>query len=144
MSKYTREELDNDWEFKILRSASGAFRKPELLETLLEEEALAGWEMVEKFDNSRIRFKRLKTARKRDPMLPDYVNPYRTQYGGSVNRSISLILAGLVIAGVLAFGLFTQSGSSPGGTTVFAPIAIIVAVLIVLIGIFAVVRAANR
>ncbi|MBU1660298.1 MAG: hypothetical protein KKD28_02355, partial [Chloroflexi bacterium] len=73
MSKYTREELDNDWEFKILRSASGAFRKPELLETLLEEEALAGWEMVEKFDNSRIRFKRLKTARKRDPMLPDYV-----------------------------------------------------------------------
>lgn len=39
---YTQEDLSNDWEFKIVRSESGAFRKPEVLKKLLEEEARAG------------------------------------------------------------------------------------------------------
>ncbi len=146
MTRYTRDELDNDWEFKIVRSASGAFRKPEVLETLIEEEALAGWEMVEKFDNSRVRFKRPKTARKRDPMLPDYVDPYRTQYGGSANRSIALISAVLLIAGVLAFGLVTarQGGSMPDDGAVFTPVLFLVVGLVVIGGVFAVVCSANR
>ncbi len=146
MTRYTRDELDNDWEFKIVSSDSGAFRKPEVLETLIEEEAQASWEMVEKFDNSRVRFKRPKTARKRDPMLPDYVDPYRTQYGGSMPRNILLISMGLLIAGVLAFGLMMaqQGGSTPDDGAVFPLVMLIVAVLVVLIGVFAVVRSANR
>jgi len=146
MTRYTRDELENDWEFKIVRSGSGAFRKPDVLETLIEEEALAGWEMVEKFDNSRVRFKRPKNARKRDSMLPDYVDPYRTQYGGLMPRNILFISMGLLIAGVLAFGLMVaqQGGSTGNDGVVFTPVIFLIAGLVVIGGIFAVIRSANR
>ncbi|MBL7183950.1 MAG: hypothetical protein ISS50_05830 [Anaerolineae bacterium] len=42
MARYTQDDLNNDWEFKIVRSESGAFRKSEILKKLLEEEAQAG------------------------------------------------------------------------------------------------------
>jgi len=38
MARYTQDELNNDWEFKIVRSESAAFRKPEVLRKLIEEE----------------------------------------------------------------------------------------------------------
>ena len=58
MARYTPDALQGDWEFKIARSDSVAFHKPEVLERLVEEEAQAGWVMLEKFDDNRIRFKR--------------------------------------------------------------------------------------
>ena len=39
--------------------------------------------MVEKFDDSRIRFKRLRSAREQDAYLPEGVDVYRTQLGGA-------------------------------------------------------------
>jgi hypothetical protein len=81
MATYTREELEKDWEFKIVRATSAAFRKPEALQALLREEAVAGWTMVEKFDDSRVRFKRPQSAREQDVYLLEGVDPYRTQYG---------------------------------------------------------------
>ena len=100
MTRYTQEEAGSRWEFKIVRSDSGDFRKPEELAALLEQEALAGWEMVEKFDDQRIRFKRLRETRKRDDLLPPGVDPYRTQYGGTSRRAA--VILGVIMAVLLA------------------------------------------
>jgi hypothetical protein len=108
MAKYTQDDLQQDWEFKIVRSDTAAFRKPEVLNRLIEEEAQAGWVMLEKFDDGRVRFKRPRSARARDALLPDDVDPYRTQYGGySAQRAVMLgLVLGLVflLLGVAAFG----------------------------------------
>jgi hypothetical protein len=103
MARYTQEDLNNDWEFKIVRSESGAFRKPEVLRKLIEEEARAGWVMLEKFDDSRIRFKRSRSARTRDALLPPGSDPYRTQYGISSTR-IGLLVVALMMLALLALG----------------------------------------
>ena len=39
MTPYTREEIDNDWEFKIVRSQASPFSKPATFQKLIEEEA---------------------------------------------------------------------------------------------------------
>jgi hypothetical protein len=104
MATYTSEELEQDWEFKIVRANSAAFRKPEALQTLLQEEAIAGWTMVEKFDDSRIRFKRPRSAREQDAYLPEGVDAYRTQYGAPAFLYGVLVIAILLlIVFVLAF-----------------------------------------
>jgi hypothetical protein len=63
MTSYTPEELASGWEFKIVRSATGGFKRTEFLQRVLEEEKRAGWTLVEKFDNSRVRLKRPVSAR---------------------------------------------------------------------------------
>jgi hypothetical protein len=70
MTPYTARDLDENWEFKILRSASGAFKDPAVMQRYLAEEVQAGWTLVEKFDNSRIRLKRPAAARQQDPNAP--------------------------------------------------------------------------
>ena len=102
MARYKQDDLSN-WEFKIVRSESGAFRKPEVLKTLLEEEARAGWVMLEKFDDSRIRFKRPRSARTRDALLAPGVDAYRTRYGISSTR-IGLLVVALMMLALLALG----------------------------------------
>ncbi len=102
MAQYTQDDLQKDYEFKIVRSGSAAFRKPETLQELVEEESRAGWVMLEKFDDSRVRFKRPRSARARDAFLPEGVDPYRTQYGAFAAQRATMI--GLVI-GVLLFTL---------------------------------------
>lgn len=116
MTQYTREDLKDDWEFKIVRSGSGAFRKPEALEKLVEEEARAGWVMLEKFDDSRVRFKRPRTARARDGFLPEGVDPYRTRYDVSSARYVLMIgvLIGLLLLGLGMFAyLLAESTGAP-------------------------------
>lgn len=76
MTPYSPNDLTDNWEFKIVRSAMAGFRKPEFLRRVLDDEARAGWVLVEKFDNSRIRLKRSAQARERDGKL-DF-DPYRT------------------------------------------------------------------
>ena len=104
MTNYSREELEGEWEFKIVRSTFGAFRKPQALQSLIEEEAQAGWEMVEKFDEYRVRFKRPVRARNNDAMLPGYYDPYRTQYGGLGSRN-TMVMVGIGLAVLLAGGV---------------------------------------
>ena len=123
MTQYTQDDLRDDWEFKIIRSDTGAFRKPEVLERLIEEEAQAGWVMLEKFDDTRVRFKRPRSARASDAFLPDGVDPYRTQYGTGFTRPA--VILGLVLAlGLAAAGLFVARGvaPAPGPDVVAAPI----------------------
>jgi hypothetical protein len=66
-------------EYKIIRSATGAFKDPAKFRAALDEEARAGWELVEKLDNSRARLRRSTECRKRDAELGQ--DPYRTQVG---------------------------------------------------------------
>lgn len=95
MTTYSPQDLAGEWEFKILRSASCAFKKPEQLRQFLDEEARAGWVLVEKFDDSRLRLKRLATARERDGKLD--VDPYRTFVGASPN-TVALTALGIGVA----------------------------------------------
>ncbi len=105
MTRYNPEELEGDWEFKIIRSNSPVFRKPQFLQKVLQEEALAGWQMLEKLDDNRIRMKRPAAARRKDAMLPPDFNPYRTQVG-SRTAGVVLVAVGLVV--LLAFGILVM------------------------------------
>jgi hypothetical protein len=96
MTQYTRDELDNDWEFKIVKSATGRFKKREIVEQVRAEENIAGWVMVEKFDDSRIRFKRPVSAQRNDFNLPPEIDPYRTNFGIS-ESGLGLSIAGVIV-----------------------------------------------
>jgi hypothetical protein len=99
MTPYRDDELRDDWEFKILRSTSSAFGKPDVLRTALEEEARAGWVLVEKFDDQRLRLKRRAEARANDYAAD--VDPYRTYIGRTPQQQGMQVLAwvlGLTLA----------------------------------------------
>ncbi len=65
LTSYQESDLNDDWEFKIVRSMTSAFKNPDKLRQALAEEAQAGWVLVEKFDNGRLRLKRPASARAR-------------------------------------------------------------------------------
>lgn len=113
MTGYRADELAQDYEFKILRSATGAFRWPERLQQVLAEEAHAGWTLVEKFDDSRLRLKRPASARERDGKLG--LDAYRTYVGPSPNVMAVMIIAavcGLMLLMVLTVALLSR-GAEP-------------------------------
>jgi hypothetical protein len=99
MTPYRAEDLKDNWEFKILRSTTGAFGNPEKLRLALEEEARAGWILVEKFDHGRIRLKRPANARQGDANL-DF-DPYRTYVGMSEGK-FAVAIAASVLGACLA------------------------------------------
>jgi hypothetical protein len=98
MTPYTPRDLAENWEFKILRSATGAFKDPAVMQRYLAEEAQAGWTLVEKFDNSRIRLKRPGAARQQDAQCT--FDPYRTRVGISQVGLGLLIAAGGILGGL--------------------------------------------
>ena len=95
MTPYSQNDLAEDWEFKILRSQYGLFGYPERLKEILAEESQAGWVLVEKFDNQRIRLKRPAEAKRNDHLL-DF-DPYRTRFPErmpeQIRRRLLFILA---------------------------------------------------
>ena len=100
MTTYNPDDLQNDWEFKIVRSNSGAFRKPADLARLIEEEKQAGWILLEKFDDSRVRFKRPRSMQAHDEQLrAQGLDPYRSQYGSFLNKNMVMVV--VAILGVL-------------------------------------------
>jgi hypothetical protein len=99
MTGYEKQELADDWEFKIIRSSTGAFKNPQKLRAILDEESQAGWVLVEKFDNGRVRLKRPASARRNDANLT--IDAYRTSVGVSDSALAITILA--VIFGVIGF-----------------------------------------
>ena len=105
MTEYTPEELASAWEFKIVRSATGAFKRPEFLTQVLEEEKRAGWVLIEKFDNSRIRLKRPIAARANDGTLG--FDAYRSHVGISelalgVRIGVAILVGLALILGTIA------------------------------------------
>jgi len=105
LSKYNNEELNEEWEFKIVRSVTGVFKNPAKLADLIEREKKYGWVMLEKFDNNRIRFKR-KRCQSGKVSLDE--NPYNTVYGiGHVSFSILLFFGISSFVGLVMFIVFT-------------------------------------
>jgi hypothetical protein len=103
LTPYTTADLADGWEFKIVRSVTGGFGKPETLQAMLAEEAVSGWQMVEKFDNERIRLKRPRRAQEMDAQLPPGIDPYRS-YRGISEGQLALAIIG-VIAAVVGVGI---------------------------------------
>jgi hypothetical protein len=103
MNRYLDDKLDS-YEFKIIRSMNKDFAKPATMQLVIEEEKRAGWDLLEKLDDNRLRFIRQKRARSRDAMLlSEGIDPYRAHYGISEARLVMTILG--VVFGVIALGL---------------------------------------
>lgn len=83
--------MDNR-EYKVITSNTPAFSSNEKLQQVLAEEAQAGWELEEKYDNFKIRVSRNKSARDNDANLN--IDPYRTNVG--VNNVLYMGGAALV------------------------------------------------
>jgi len=75
-------------EYKILRATIPSFGKSENLQKALDEEAKNGWELLEKFDNYRIRL-----VRKVGEQHPNSgIDPYRAFFGMSQGWFVAVIL----------------------------------------------------
>ena len=95
MTGYSHADLADGWEFKILRSATGAFRNPERMRQAIDEESRNGWVFLEKFDNQRLRFKRPTSARAGDASHGG--DPYRTNFGIS-DVQMAMTIVGTIFA----------------------------------------------
>lgn len=110
------------WEFKIVRSNRNLFRDPAILQCLCEEEAEAGWIMLEKLDDRRVRFKRPLALR--EIVKTDFLNydPYRCHYGSSWQPlnwlgAITAMVA-LILPAYLGYALVSQTLASSSQTQI--------------------------
>jgi hypothetical protein len=89
------------WEFKIVRADRDLFRNPAVFKQLCEEEAQAGWILLEKLDDRRVRFKR--PAAVRDISKPELLSfdPYRTHYGPAPHGRLALAAIAFLVATLL-------------------------------------------
>jgi hypothetical protein len=103
MTPYDRDDLEG-WEFKILRSTSQKFRHREELLRVLDEEAESGWELVEKFDDTRLRLKRRVECREKDRHAE--LDPYRIWVGTTPAKQGLIVVAVtvgiIVVVGIIA------------------------------------------
>jgi hypothetical protein len=105
LTTYTQHDL-NGWEFKIVRSAGKI--NGDKFSQLCEEESKNGWELVEKFDDNRVRFKRRVECREQDGYAE--IDPYRTHFGMSELKLVFIILGvvftitGMIIAFAISTG----------------------------------------
>lgn len=142
MTNYTNHDMAGEWEFKIICSTNNAFRSPERLGAVLEEEAAAGWELIEKLDDSRVRLKRKQSSRRRDAELPPGFDPYRTKIG--LNSQAATMIIGLILAFMLGVGVLVMMGAETGiDPTVIPVIAIVVGILIAVFAVGFAVRRLN-
>ncbi len=95
---HTPRELQDGWEFKVLASSGLAFRDPRALQRAVEEEARAGWTLLEKLDDGHLRFKRPVGERERDAARG--FDAYRTQFGAS-RAALQIAFWLLVLAGAM-------------------------------------------
>jgi hypothetical protein len=102
MTHYSDDSIAGDWEFKIVRSTIGKFRNQAEFAKLLEEEAEFGWVLLEKLDDSRVRFKRHVKERSSDRLAGVDRDPYRTLYGVADRRRLMAILFAISMGIVFA------------------------------------------
>ena len=96
-----QQEYGPDWEFKIMEGLGIAFARREKIQAIVEQEARAGWEFVTRLDNGEIVLRRPIRAREQDVLLPDGVDPYRTDVGRTA------LVLGIIVALTLGMVLFT-------------------------------------
>ena len=100
---YTAQDLGEGWEFKILRANTRAFRHPNNLKQACDEESQNGWVLLEKLDDSRLRFKRPRKSPA--TASPAAIDPYRSHYGMDPTKLAVILVASLV--GILSLVLGT-------------------------------------
>jgi hypothetical protein len=107
LTKYGKEDLDG-WEFKIVRTYTARFRDYAAVQRVCQEEARSGWELVEKFDDYRLRFKRRIEHRSNDHL--QQVDPYRTQLRCGNTKAVLLAvgITAVVIGATVFFILMAQ------------------------------------
>lgn len=105
----TSSDQPKGWEFKILRTSSGGFRSRKVLNRVCAEEAQAGWILLEKLDDHRLRFRRPITARDRDNQCK--IDPYRTRYGISeiVETWTTIIVLLAIMSGAAVLGFIAMN-----------------------------------
>ncbi|MBP0001575.1 MAG: hypothetical protein J7641_21730 [Cyanobacteria bacterium SID2] len=98
------EDLPRDWrlsgwEYKIIRSSRDIFRDPAILQRVREEEAEAGWILLEKLDDRRLRFKRSISLGQVIPLDRLRFDPYRSHIkaGGDFWNLFGAVVALLVL-----------------------------------------------
>ncbi|NER32707.1 MAG: hypothetical protein F6J93_01280 [Oscillatoria sp. SIO1A7] len=111
--------LPEELEYKIVRASSDIFRDSEIFLQLCEEEARAGWRLLEKLDDRRVRFKRpIELRRTIDPESLSF-DPYRSHYGSSLEISQLFLgiaaIAAITLPAFLGYALVssTLANSSP-------------------------------
>lgn len=118
-SGLSREMRLAGWEFKIVRANRDLFRDPALFQRLCDEEGEAGWILLEKLDDRRVRFKR--PVALRDLIKPERLkfDPYRSHYGSSARPLMWLgaiaALTAIIVPAYLGYALVatTLSNSRP-------------------------------
>lgn len=98
--------MDNK-EYKIITSNTPLFGSTEKMKKILDEEALAGWDLEEKLDNFKIRVSRAKNARDNDNNCT--IDPYRTSVG--IN-SIVYLGGAAVITLIVIYLIITAAAMS--------------------------------
>jgi hypothetical protein len=107
----------NGWEYKIVRARWNAFRDPARFAKLCAEESQAGWVLLEKLDNRRIRFKRPLALRDlvKAEQLP--FDPYRTEYGPVLSwRRLAVAIAfvaAIVVPAYVGYRLVADHLAAP-------------------------------
>ncbi len=96
MTRYDPQDL-SQWEFKILRSHTNRFRDPTVLQRVISEERQGEWELLEKFDDGRLRFRRPVGARTEDGARPAGYDPYRTVYGITEASMVLWVVGGILL-----------------------------------------------
>jgi len=111
LTNYNANDIEG-WEFKIVRSNTGGFKNYEFVQQVITEEAQNGWEMLEKFDNNRIRFKRSTSRRSMDPHAK--IDPYRTTVGIG-EGTLALTIVGVILLGIgVVLGVVFLAGGFTG------------------------------
>ncbi len=101
------------WEYKIVRARRDLFRDRAVLEQLCHEEAQAGWQLLEKLDDRRVRFVRSVALRHHldDRELP--FDAYRTHYGSDFDwfsvLGGAVAIVALILPAYLSFALVSQN-----------------------------------
>lgn len=95
-------DSSGEFEYKIIRSVTNAFRTPAFFQQTLHEEAQAGWQLVEKLDDGRVRLRRSVEWRIKDAHLTQ--DPYRTRVGMGEMKLVFVIL-GSIFGTLITIGL---------------------------------------
>ena len=127
MTGYKTEDLEG-WEFKIVRSMTGRFKDRQFLQQICQEEGKAGWEMLEKFDDTRVRFKRRVERREQDHYLT--TDPYRINVGFNPQK-LALVIVGIVVLVVGVGMMLTFVFSTPENGRTGLPFLMIGIILII-------------
>ncbi|OIP70308.1 MAG: hypothetical protein AUK43_09995 [Oscillatoriales cyanobacterium CG2_30_40_61] len=107
------EPLVKEWEYKIVRASQDVFRNPTIFKRLCQEEAEMGWILVEKLDDRRVRFKRLRGLETPENPYQIKQDPYRSTYGKSNNLGSGLtvlaFITAIILPAYLGFSLVAMS-----------------------------------